>query len=77
MRLKKITTFLASLTYDFYVFTQVILCHFIFALFTLMKPFWPAESYKNILLRFTDFVAENFTAQKNSLGMEGSERKDG
>ena len=77
MHSKKVFNFLMSLLYDFYVFTQVIVCHFIFTVFTLIKPFWPAKSYKNILFRFTDFVAQNFTAQKKSFGMEGGERNDG
>jgi len=77
MHSKKIFSFSISLLYDFYVFTQVMLCHFIFAMFTLLKPFWPAKSYKNMLFCFTDFVAQHFTAQKESFGMEGGERNDG
>jgi hypothetical protein len=77
MHSKKFFGLSKSLIYDFYVFTQVMLCHFIFAMFTLMKPFWPAKSYKNMLFHFTDFVAQNFTAQKKSFGMEGGERNDG
>ena len=77
MHSKKIFSLSTSLLYDFYVFTQVMLCHFIFAVFSLIKPFWPVRSYKNMLFHFTDFVAQNFTAQKKSFGMEGDERNDG
>ena len=62
----KFFTYTKLIFYDFYLFTLVTLSYAIIGSLFLLKYFVPAKKYKGILIRFTYFIAQNFSAPQKS-----------